>query len=258
MRKISIAIALLCVGPPPPAVTTPPRAAALHLALDHVILFVPAVDPGKAAVESAGFRVAPGVNRHDGQGTASVTVEFQNAFLELLWPDPSVPVAKAFAQGAEKLRKRAEWRTTGWSPIGLALHRVGPATPLPIATWSVAPPWMQPGTAIDMLTPRDDTMSPSISIHPHAVSDDPKLDESRRDLRAAGALDQPNGVKRVTSVRLIEPETYQPAEAVRYLESIGVIDLLRGSEWTVEITFDEGAQGKHRDFRPALPLTVRY
>ena len=38
------------------------------------------------------------MNRHDGQGTASISAEFLNAYLEFIWPDPTVSVA----QGAER------------------------------------------------------------------------------------------------------------------------------------------------------------
>ena len=53
----------------------------------------------RRALEKAGFRIAPTVNRHDGQGTASVTVELLNGFLELIYPDPTAAadwLSKAF------------------------------------------------------------------------------------------------------------------------------------------------------------------
>jgi hypothetical protein len=229
-----------------------------QLEVDHVILYVSRDAPERAALERAGFRVAPGVNEHEGQGTASVTIEFANSFLELLWPDERVPVAPGFERAYEKFQKRSQWRTTGWSPVGLALHRAGPVRPLPVPSWSVAPEWMEPGTAIEMLTPRDDTRSPSVSIHPHPVSENPALDTSRTHLREAGALEQPNGVRRLTRVRLIAPIGYEPTEALRYLDRTGALSLDAGSGWTVELTFDRGAQKQANDFRPELPLVVKY
>ena len=117
---------------------------------------------------------------------------------------------------------------------------------------------MQPGTAMEMLTPRDDAKSPSISIHPHAVSEVAALDTTRQSLRAAGAMTHPLGVQRITAVRLVAPPHYTPIDAVRYLETQRVITLGRGEEWTVELTFDRGARGRERDFRPELPLRIRY
>jgi len=45
-------------------------------------------------------------NRHEGQGTASITVEFLNGFLELIYPDLTVPVSAGLQAGAEKFRLR--------------------------------------------------------------------------------------------------------------------------------------------------------
>src|SRR6185369_11939080 len=75
--------------------------------LDHVILVVAPGAPERAALERAGLRIAPTVNHHDGQGTASVTIEFENAFLELLWPDASVPVSPDREEAARKFRQKS-------------------------------------------------------------------------------------------------------------------------------------------------------
>ncbi len=248
MKKISIAAAALVCA----CATTSPRT----VALDHILISVARDAPERAVLEQAGFKIARGVNKHTGQGTASVTIEFQNAFLELVWPDPTVPLEPAFKAGAEKFRNRSEWRTSGWCPFGFALHRAG-SGPIPVPTWSIAAPWMEPGTEMVMLTPRADTRSPSISIHPHAVSEDPAKDTTRSDLRAAGAMDQPNGVRRVTAVRLIMPPDYAPTPGVQFAESQGVFSSSRGDAWAVELTFDGARRGTVRDFRPNLPLIVK-
>ena len=55
---------------------------------------------------------------------------------------------------------------------------------------------------------------------------------------------------------LIAPRSYKPIDAVTYLASQHVFDLDTGEEWAVELTFDRGAQGRSRDFRPEL--LIRY
>jgi hypothetical protein len=212
---------------------------------DHLWIVVSRDAPERAVLEKAGFRIAPEVNKHEGQGTASLTIEFENSFLELVWPDPTVPVSPGMERGAEKFRQRMLWRTSGWSPIGIVMHRLS-NTPLPFATWSISPPWMQPGTAMEMLMPRDDARSPSLSIHPG--SDD----------QAGRAMQHPIGVKNITAVRLISPKEYRPIEALAYLQKQRVLTLDSGDAWAVELTFDKGAKGKRKDFRPDLPLLIRY
>lgn len=56
------------------AAETPP------LILSHSWIVVTIGAPERKALEKTGFRIAPTVNRHDGLGTASVTVEFLNGF----------------------------------------------------------------------------------------------------------------------------------------------------------------------------------
>ncbi len=108
------------------------------LALSHSWIVVTTGAPERKALERAGFRIAPTVNRHEGQGTASITIEFLNGFLELIYPDSTVPVSPALQAGAEKFRLRSAWRENGYCPIGIIFDRT-PATPatLPFATWRV-------------------------------------------------------------------------------------------------------------------------
>ena len=125
-------------------------------AVDHAWIVVTPGAPERRKLEEAGFRVAPAVNRHEGQGTASITVELLNGFLELIYPDPTVSVSPALQAGAEKFRLKSQWRESGYSPIGIVFART-PTTPekLPFATWKVSADWMDPGTFIEILTPKE-------------------------------------------------------------------------------------------------------
>ena len=101
---------------------------------------------------------------------------------------------------------------------------------------------------MEMLTPRDDTKSPSLSIHPAT----PQEEQAKR------AMQQPIGARRITGVRLIQPKGYQPIEALRYVEKQGVLTVGRGNAWAIELTFDKGAKRRRKDLRPDLPLIIRY
>ena len=150
-------------------------------------------------------------------------------------------------------------RAVGVDRIGL--RPVGASeAPFPFATWSLAPEWLPAGASIEMLTPRDDSASPSLFLHRRALA--PREDaEAARRMKEAGVATfaQPNGVKRITSVRLIAPDAYHPIESLLYLEREAVLaESIRGATWTVELTFDRGAQQKTHDFRPELPLLIHY
>src|SRR5579871_4314957 len=104
---------------------------------DHVWIMVSPNAPERARLEGAGFQISPDINRHDGQGTASITVEFENAFLELMWPDSTVAVKPGLERAAEKFRLRMQWRSSGWCPIGIGFRRITASRDaFPFPTWS--------------------------------------------------------------------------------------------------------------------------
>jgi hypothetical protein len=234
--------------------TTSPAALPAKLEFDHVWIVVTRDAPERAVLERAGLTISPDLNRHNGQGTASVTAEFQNSYIELIWPDPTVSVAPGGERGVEKFRNRMNWRTSGWCPIGIGLHRVGTATPLPFPTWTIAPDWMPKGTAIEILIARDDTKSPSFFIEPDVLA----VKEKHKNDPKSRALQHEIGVQRITGIRLVRPKKYQPVAAFTYLEKAGVFHSSVGNQWAVEITFDGGRKGQTKDLRPDLPLVIHY
>src|ERR1700736_304002 len=208
-------------------------ATAAELEFDHVWIVVSRDAPERAALERAGLKISPDVNRNDGQGTASVSAEFLNAYIELMWPDPTVSVAQGAERGVEKFKNRMNWRTSGWCPIGIALHRTGPGTTLPFPTWSIAPDWMPKGSAIEILTARDDTKSPSFFIEPPvlAVKEEANRKLAENDPKRA-AFQHPIRVERVTAIQIIRPKEYQPVAAFIYLEKAGIFKSTEGNEWS--------------------------
>lgn len=252
-RSLSGCIALLSV------MLTCGTAAAADLEFDHVWIVVSRDAPQRTALEKAGLTISPQVNRHDGQGTASVAAEFFNAYIELMWPDPTVPVAPGAERAVEKFKNRMNWRTTGWSPLGVALHRRGSAVPLPFPTWTIAPEWMPKGSAIEILSARDDTRSPSFFIEPPvlAVSEEANRKLPDHDPKRA-VFRHSLGVERVSEISIVRPKEYQPVPAFTYLEKEGLFKSAEGKEWAIEVTFDGGRKRQTKDLRPDLPLIIQF
>ena len=236
-----------CASPPPPLVP------------DHAWIVVATSAPERASLERAGFLIAPTVNRHDGQGTASITVEFDNAFLELTWPDPSVPVSPALKAGAEKFRLKSRWRETGYSPLGIVFART-PETPavMPFPTWRIVADWMEPGTSIEMLTPKETPRAVSLSISSHVEPTRKTNEALARDPATRTMLLHPNGTRRLTRLRVMAPTAEALPPAASFVAAPGLMEFDVGGEWLLEVTLDEGAQGRAVDFRPELPLAIRY
>jgi hypothetical protein len=243
--RIAILMALAAVNT---AARVPPR-----IQFDHVWIMVSPNAPERAALERAGFQIAKDVNRHEGQGTASITVEFENSYLELMWPDSTVPVEPGLERAAEKFRQRMRWRTSGWCPIGVGLRRTTLSNDaLPFPTWTWTAEWMPKGSVMEMLTPRDDTHSPALYLEP------PGLTNTGEQAKRGSLYHHSIGSRRITAVRLISPKTYQPIASLKYLQAQHLLTVHQGDEWLLELTLDGGRQTKSRDLRPHLPLVVRY
>ena len=230
------------------------------LTLSHSWIVVTTGAPERKALEQAGFRIAPTVNRHDGQGTASVTVEFFNGFLELIYPYSSVPVSPALQAGAEKFRLKSAWRETGYSPIGIVFDRT-PATPekLPFATWKISADWMEKGTFIEMLTPRELPKAVSLSISSHPASPRESENEALARDRVKGAMFlHPNGARRLTGLRVVAPGAGSFLPAASYVARQGLVKFEIGSHWLLDVTLDNGKQGITKDLEPDLPMVIHY
>ncbi len=254
MRKLRVAVLLVAPMALALGADAPP------LTLSHCWIVVTTGAPERKVLEEAGFHIAPTVNRHDGQGTASVTVEFFNGFLELIYPDSTVPVSPALQAGAEKFRLKSAWRQTGYSPIGIVFDR-NAATPekLPFATWKITADWMEKGTFIEMMTPREmrKAVSLSISSHPASTRERENVELARDPVKGMMFL-HPNGARRLTRVRVVAPDADSFPPAAAYIAGHRLMKFDIGSQSLLEVTLDEGRQGITRDLQPTLPMVIHY
>jgi len=223
------------------------------VALDHVWIMVSPSAPQRAALERAGFQISREVNHHEGTGTSSIPVEFDNGYLELIWLDPAVPISPGLERAAEKYKQRMLWRTSGWCPFGIGLRRTTTQNvAFPFPTWSWTADWMPKGSSMEMLTPRDDTRSPALFVEPLSFTD------TKEQAARAALYHHAIGVHRITAVRLVSPKAYQRIVPITYLEERHLLSVAADDQWRLELTFDDGKKGKSADLRPDLPLIVRY
>jgi hypothetical protein len=231
------------------------------LALDHFWIATATGAPTeRAALERAGFRVSPHVNEHVGQGTASHTIEFENGFLELIYPDESVPVTSEGGRiGQQRFIERANWRENNVAPFGLAVRRT-PATPetFPFKTWRVTSDWMEPGTFMEMLTPRG-SRAVNVAVHAHGADEAANLRAIAAGGEAALPFLHPNGARRLTGLVLVAPDEGGLPPSTQFVNDSGAtVGVYEGSQWLAVLTLDNGAKGERRDLRPILPLVVHW
>ena len=217
--------------------------------LDH--LFVCADVGAPEAERLVAFGLTEGdPNVHHGQGTANRRFFFRNAFLELLWVSDPVEVQTELVRPTQ-LWSRWSQRKSGTSPFGVGLRPTRPGSAeIPFPSWEYRPPYLP---------------SP-LAIH---VGEGVPLSEplwfflgfGRRPDASGGPRRQPLehhvGFQEVTHVRLTSPSVDSPS-AVASVVLRGAVTLGSSPEYLLEMTFDSGAQGSHKDFRPVLPLVFRW
>lgn len=242
------------------------------LELDHIVLLAPpGAEAGVAKLRAAGFSIANEAQRHVGQGTASIGVLLDDAYLELIWIDSTVRRDPSNALDV------ARWRARDVSHVGIGLRRVGvPAAPPPTTDAQGLPvklaprpmpvlgapsrrysaPWMPPGTAILLLR----QPSESLAAEVFAVQDEIALPWWIPQVRheATILVQHPGGWRRVQRVVVHGPATQMPA-ALATLHPARVewrADATAAASW-VEVFMSGGTPGRTVDLRPTLPLVLR-
>lgn len=240
------------VPTPPPswgsASTNPARAE-----LDHIFIVVDADTKAKvAALRNAGLVVDTQVTRHQGQGTASVSILFRNAYLELLYVDPAVRVDPEHADGIADFQRAAAWAETGASPFGIGLRNTGGPLTYSVAAKRYSAKWMRPETYIELLKQSNEPLASDVFVVPDYMALPSWI--ARLAERSPHLLNHPNGAEAITAARIAGPAAYQP----RVLQQLAAPNLTftTSNEVVLTLELDHGRRGDRFDLRPTLPLVI--
>ena len=85
-----------------------------------------------------------------------------------------------------------------------------------------------------------------------------QIASSRRTIPSAQRFQHAAGVERITEIRVIKPKGYEVIPAFAYLEKARIVKADEGSEWAVDVTFDQRRKAQTKDLRPVLPLIIHY
>ena len=224
--------------------------------LDHV--FVCSEVGAPEADQLVAFGLGEGApNTHPGQGTACRRFFFHNTMLELVWVQDERE-AKSPAIAPTRLWERCKYRSTGYSPFGVCLRpknarraMSGRPAELPFATWEYRPPYLPPGTRIDVAAGTA-ASEPLVFATPYGGRPN-SLPEGHRQ-----PLAHPKGVVEITGLRITLPRAEPISGVVRALHQAGVVSYETGNEHLAEIEFDRASDGQSVDFRPLMPLRFRW
>ncbi len=217
-------------------------------ALDHIFICTAASAPAAEKLRRVGFTEGS-PNRHPGQGTACRRFFFHNAMIELIWVENAAEAQSEQTRGT-RLWERWLGAGRGASPFGIILRPDSLSqTGCPFPSWVYQPKTMSgfsiriaAGTGIE-----EPMWCYMEGGRPYA--------DAPADRRQP--MDHPGGFRRITGVRLVCPALPE-ASLTKAMARAKVIDLETGAEPLLELQFDGGEQGGRSDFRPDLPLVIRF
>ena len=143
---------------------------------------------------------------------------------------------------------RSRWRETGASPIGIGL-RCDVGSSLPFRTWTYHAPYMATEHGIEIAEIQDAARYPLIFVMPGTRPDTYPIERRQ-------PLEHCCGAQLVTGLLVTTPVDLAATSAA--LASTELVTLRAGSAWHAELELDDGRQGRLVDYRPAVPLTLRW
>ena len=219
------------------------------LELDHVFVCAPLANADSAVLENAGL--CCGMNRiHSGQGTANANFYFDNAYLELLWLRDESEVRSGVVAPLV-LRERLKWHDTEACPFGVAFRTRDLSAAARFSTWEYAAPFSPPGTAIQIVTPRESGQEPLVFLSLASMA--PKDYPPEQNVR----LQQKGKRRWLKKVHIRTPTGRFSPSLGRAIET-GLLSIQRGETYHMELEFETVPECETLDFRPALPLSIRW
>jgi hypothetical protein len=222
----------------------------MNYALDHVFVCC-SVGGAEAELLTRAGLTEGSSNVHPGQGTTCRRFFFENAYLELLWISDVVE-ASSETSAPTRLLERWRGRQHETSPFGIALRpAAGASSTPPFETWAYAPPYLPPGMTIGMAAAAP-LSEPEMLFVSHGRRPDARHAAARQPVR------HPLGLSELTSIALTSRTGAPTSAAGRALARLGLVTHRIGDTHCLELGFDNRNQQRELDFRPRLPLVLRW
>ena len=216
----------------------------MAIELDHLFICTDVGGPAGDALVRFGLREGL-PNRHLGQGTACRRFSFQNALLELLWVcDPEE--AQSEATRRTMLWERWSARNGGASPFGICVRPACHSNnTVPFPAREYRPAYLPEPLALHL---GEAGIEEPMWIY---------IGFAKRADRERHFAGHPAGIREVTRVTLVSPVSMYSKASKQSVDE-GVLKTVMGPAPSIEIEFDRSPRNRNHDFRPQLPLIVRF
>ena len=181
-------------------------------------------------------------NDHPGQGTANRRFFFSNSALELVYVRDATEAVQGPGQG---LRVAERASSPDASPFGLVFRRDGELDSLSFPGWHYQPIYFDPGVRF-LVGENSECLEEPLCI---CMPENPPSGSSQSRSEAP--------FLEVTGLRIHVP-VQQPSSVLEAIAKVDGLSIQLGSTHLLEVAFGHESERKHRDFRPRLPLRIRW
>lgn len=216
------------------------------LELDHVFIFVSEGAPGADGLLNFGFSEGE-PNVHPGQGTSNRRFFFSNMMLELLWVS-NVDEVKSVLTKPTMLWERWRGRNRNRSPFGIVLR--SSSAEVFFDGREYKPKYLPDGLSFLVGSNADVLSEPLFFRMPLGRMPGPG--------KKTQPLQNKSGFTRVTSLCVKMPQTSPESPLLKTIGDIETISFKDADSHVMEIGFDGEKGGKSKDFRPELPLIIKW
>ena len=219
------------------------------LELDHIFVCVPnereLIDSlANSSLNLSARRI------HRGQGTANRCAFFDNAYLEFLLRNNDEDLQSESLQSVS-LWERMQWRNTGASPFGIAFRFVSNQHDFPVETRPYYAPFLPNGASIPIATPLNSIREPLIffSLVTQKPIEKFTLDSSYLKHQGSRRL--------LTKIEITSPYS-NFSEQFQWFCREKLVYISQGKSHHAELELNNGREEQSLDFRPILPLSIRW
>ena len=231
------------------------------LQLDHILIWVHKDAPEMELFKESGFTgIISG--KHTGQGTAGKYIFFLNFYIELLYISNSMEALNNLDNFGCNYMERYNWRESKASALGLGLKMPSfnkDSIPFEYveykASWMAKDALLMAKDNTNVSTPLIFLLQPSMEFPCYTSIEEMLRDKKPEDFKQNHI--HANGIKTLTSYKIHVKTTSGLSETSNKLVRNG-IHIAAGDKERMELIFDNNIQNKQIDFRPVLPLIIKY
>ena len=219
--------------------------------IDHIFIGVERDAPEAEVLLEFGLEEGS-ANRHPGQGTACRRFYFRNFMLELLWLDDP-EVLRECALDKAQLGARLANAGHSASPFGVCFRPSDGDSPPhapPFRHWAYHPPYLPQQISLDI----GEAGAPVEPMWFYTARGE-RPDRTRPQLQP---IDHPCGLRELNHAHLRVASRESLSPAVAHVERSGVVSVVPSEAPLLELEFDGCRAFEYHDFRPRLPLILRW